>query len=200
MPAPSNANALTLGRPVIDIASIETMDDVRLALGNILRMLAGGGYAAAAREGDTQYQAVYARNIADEWFLYGGKPSDPENPDPITAPFSGSTSIAVQDEGAGLGSFDTINFVGDGVVAVDGGGGVATVTIDGGGGGGTPEEVIIYGIDPAGTHTIETSGTTLTIHLDLIKYTIDVTGITAQEADSLDIVYSDGEECVDEEV
>ncbi len=47
----------------------------------------------------------------------------------------GSSALAVEDEGSGLGSFTTMNFVGAGVTSVDAGGGEVTVTIPGGGSG-----------------------------------------------------------------
>jgi hypothetical protein len=195
MPSPSSSNALTLGRPVIDLASIETIDDLRVAVGHLLRKEVGAGYPAPARDGDTQYQAVYARYTGGTWFLYGGKPSDPENPDAITSPFSGSTSISVTDEGgASLGAFSTLDFIGAGVTATDAGGGVAAITIPGGGGG-AGTEVEIWGIDPAGGHTLTTSGTSLTLNLKIIKHTVYVTSVTSQIADDVDIIYNTGTEC-----
>jgi hypothetical protein len=135
MPAPSNANALTLGRPVIDLSIATNFEGVRIILEQMLSMWMGQGCPAGARSGDTTYQALYARLIADEWFIFAGKPTDPMNPDPVTSPFSGSTSIVIQDEGGALGSFHTINYIGAGVTATDAGSGVADVTIGGGGGG-----------------------------------------------------------------
>ncbi len=41
-------------------------------------------------------------------------------------------SIVVEDEGASLGSFTALNFIGAGVTATDAGGGVADITIPGG--------------------------------------------------------------------
>ena len=53
------------------------------------------------------------------------------DPGPPGAPGAGST-VLVDDEGSAVpsGPFDTLDFVGAGVVASDGGGGVATITVD----------------------------------------------------------------------
>lgn len=136
MPAPSNSNALTLGRPVYDLSLVKD-DGHRIIVEQQMQAWMGAGCPAGARSGDTQYQALYARYVADEWFIYAGNPSDPMNPDLVTAPFSGSTSIAVEDEGSSLGSFSTFDFVGSGVTVTDAGGGECTITIPGGGSGGT---------------------------------------------------------------
>jgi len=133
MPAPSNSNSLTLGRPIIDTVLISDPGS-RILWEQMHGTWMGQGCPSPAKDGDTTYQALYARYIADEWFIYAGKPTDPMNPDLVTSPFSGSTSIAVLDEGVALGSFDEIDFVGAGVVATDAGGGRVTVTIAGGGG------------------------------------------------------------------
>lgn len=47
----------------------------------------------------------------------------------------GGSTIDVEDEGVAVVTADTLNFVGAGVTATDGGGGVAVITIPGGGGG-----------------------------------------------------------------
>lgn len=54
----------------------------------------------------------------------------------------GAGSVTVQDEGSGVAGapHSTLNFVGAGVVATNGGGGVATITISGGGSGVTLED------------------------------------------------------------
>lgn len=134
MPAPPSSNALTLGRPVYDLSLIKD-DGHRIIVEQQMLAWMGAGCPAGARSGDTQYQALYARYVAGEWFIYAGKPSDPMNPDLVTSPFSGSTSIAVADEaGASLGSFNLLRFLGAGVTAADGGGGECDITIPGGGG------------------------------------------------------------------
>jgi len=50
----------------------------------------------------------------------------------ISAAASGSTSIAVQNGGSGIGNYTTLNFTGSGVLAADGGGGVSDITITSG--------------------------------------------------------------------
>lgn len=190
MPAPSNANSNTLGRPVLDVSAIETMEDVRQALKAISLALAGAGYMAPAKGSDTTYQSIYGRFIDGEWVLYAGKPTDPMNPDEL-GEFGLGGNLNVQDEGTPIGTFNTLNFVGAAVVASDGGGGVADITITGSGG---DDEAAIWALDPTGGHVIEVSGTTLTLSLKVIKYLIG-TSILESEADDVNITYTGGEEC-----
>lgn len=137
MPVPANTPALTLGRGWFDARKFRA--DTDPAIIDCLQRLAmrdgGAGAPGPAKSGDTTYQQLYARFVADEWFIYAGNPDDPVNPDLVTSPFSGSTSISVTDEGgASLGSFDTLNFVGANVTATNAGGGVADITVSGGSG------------------------------------------------------------------
>ena len=67
----------------------------------------------------------------------------------ISNAVTGSTSIGVQDEGVGIGSFQTLNFTGSGVTATDAGSGVSNVTISSGG---------ILGIEDEGV-SVETDTT-----------------------------------------
>lgn len=58
----------------------------------------------------------------------------------------------------------------------------------------SPQKVI-WGIDPDGGHTIETSGTTLTLTLKVTKYTFDAVNFESAVDDEVEIVYSTGTEC-----
>jgi predicted ATP-grasp superfamily ATP-dependent carboligase len=44
--------------------------------------------------------------------------------------YSGGGTINIKDEGVGLGSFDTLDFVGEAITATDAGGGEATITVE----------------------------------------------------------------------
>lgn len=137
MPVPSNTPALTLGRPVFDARKFRP--DTDPAVIEALKMLAmtigGAGAPGPAKSGDTTYQSLYGKYVDPDWFIYAGNPSDPTNPDLVTSPFSGSTSISVTEEGgASLGSFSTLNFVGATITATNAGGGVADITVTSGAG------------------------------------------------------------------
>lgn len=103
--------------------------------------------------------------------------------------------VAVQDEGSGLGDFDTLNFVGAGVAATDGGSGVATITISGGGGAGgdawsDPIDSSIT-VDTDSMYDIGTSGARLaTVYLDDLVVTNNVDGrdVSADGQDLDDLV------------
>jgi hypothetical protein len=81
MAAPAGSNALSLGRQVIDLSQFgpDVPDSVRHAFQQIQDALVGMGWPCGARGGDTAYQAVL---YADNKF-WGGKPSDPTNPDEL---------------------------------------------------------------------------------------------------------------------
>ncbi len=82
----------------------------------------GEGYPSPAETGDTVYQNVYAINTAGTWVLYGGKPTDPRNPDVITVSAAGSATLLFEEEGTPVGAgFGTVNFVGAAVTVTDGG-------------------------------------------------------------------------------
>lgn len=67
-----------------------------------------------------------------------GQPGAAGPPGPAGPP--GTNTVDVEDEGVGLGSFTTLDFVGAGVTASDAGGGTALITIPGGGGSGVDVE------------------------------------------------------------
>lgn len=91
MPAPTNAESLTLGYTVVDSQPLETIDDMRDAIRQLQMLLRALGAPAPARNtDDTTYQAVYARQITGTWHIYGGKPTDPINPDEISLSGSGT--------------------------------------------------------------------------------------------------------------
>jgi hypothetical protein len=136
MPVPAGNNDMTLGRPIIDVASLQTLQDVIDAIAKLQSTLIGEGYPSPAKSGDTVYQSVYyaAGNF------YGGKPSDPTNPDLLLSAAGGT--VIVQDEGTPLASpTGTLNFIGAGVTAVLNGA-VADITIGGGGGSSNSFETI----------------------------------------------------------
>lgn len=134
MPAPPSSNALTLGRPVIDLSLIKD-PGTRIVMEQMLQMWMGQGCPAGARSGDTQYQAVYAQSDGmGAHILYGGKPADPMNPDVLTVSASGSATVIWQEEGVTAATYGTVNFVGSNVTVTDGGT-KAIVTITGGSGG-----------------------------------------------------------------
>lgn len=134
MPAPPSSNALTLGRPVIDLSLIKD-PGTRIVMEQMLQMWMGQGCPAGARSGDTQYQAVYAQpDGMGAHILYGGKPADPMNPDVLTVSASGSATVIWQEEGVTAATYGTVNFVGSNVTVTDGGT-KAIVTITGGSGG-----------------------------------------------------------------
>lgn len=127
MPAPAGSNALSLGRPLADLAAVETIDDVKDVLGNIIQALIGAGWPCGARADDIVYQNVYYR----DGDFYGGVPSDPVNPDLLLSAAGGT--IVVQEEGVALTARGIVNFIGASVTAVDNAGATRTdVTITGG--------------------------------------------------------------------
>lgn len=97
MPAPSNANALTLGRPLIETALIDAAHDLeslkyalRTQLENLALSLTGMGWPSGAQGSDAVYQSVY---YADAKF-WGGVPTDPLNPDELFDPAADAASLA----------------------------------------------------------------------------------------------------------
>jgi hypothetical protein len=145
MSVPAGSNALSLGRGVIDVSSFgeDVPDSVRNAFAIVNETLVGAGWLCPARSGDNVYQAVIYRDNK----LWGGKPSDPLNPDEL---------------------LDT---------------------------GGTTAQKVIWGIDPDGGHTLDASGTTLTLTLKVTKYTFDALNfVSAVDAD-VAVVYNTGTEC-----
>jgi hypothetical protein len=62
-------------------------------------------------------------------------------------------------------------------------------------GGGTPTQVTVWGIDPDGGHTLDTSGTSLTLTLQVKKYTFDAIDLDSTVEDAVAITYSTGTEC-----
>lgn len=131
MPAPSNSNGLSLGRPVIDLSLIQD-PGTRICFEKLLETLIGMASPCGAQAGDDVYQVVYAQNSGG-WSLWAGKPTDPLNPDSITG-ISGSSSIIAQDNGVTIvAAATTLNF-GSGLTVTDSGAGVALVDAAAGGG------------------------------------------------------------------
>lgn len=58
----------------------------------------------------------------------------------------------------------------------------------------SPQKVI-WGIDPDGGHTIEASGTTLTLTLKVTKYTFDAVNFVSAVDEDVEIAYTGGTEC-----
>jgi hypothetical protein len=60
---------------------------------------------------------------------------------------------------------------------------------------GATAQKVIWGIDPDGGHTLDASGTTLTLTLKVTKYTFDALNfVSAVDAD-VSVVYNTGTEC-----
>jgi hypothetical protein len=127
MPVPAGSPNLSLGRDALNISRIETLEDVIDALKIISQVFVGMGWVAPAFGSDTPYQNVFYYN-GD---FYGGKPSDPTNPDLLLAAAGGT--IVVQEEGTPLTARGIINFIGASVTAADDAGNSRTnITIAGG--------------------------------------------------------------------
>jgi len=134
MPAPSNASGLSLGRPVIDPTTIDTMEDVRENFGKVYEHFVGAGFPCGAADGDSVYMAVYAQDDgAGAYLLWGGNPTDPVNPTLLTLSLAGTATVVWQDEGSTVISSGTVTFDGAGVTVTDDGV-KAIVTIPGGSG------------------------------------------------------------------
>lgn len=137
MPAPSNANSLSLGAPVVDATTIDTMDDVRANFYKMQEFFVGAGYPCGYAGTGMVVLNVYAEDDGEGGhLLWGGNPTDPLSPIPIIVSASGSATVIWQEEGSTVKTSGTVNFTGDGVTVTDEGDGKATVTIPGGGGGG----------------------------------------------------------------
>jgi len=134
MPAPSAANSLSLGRPVIDPTTIDTMEDVRENFGKVYEHFVGAGFPCGAQDGDSVYMSVYAQDDgAGAYLLWGGNPTDPVNPTLLTLSLAGTATVVWQDEGSTVISSGTVTFDGAGVTVTDDGV-KAIVTIPGGSG------------------------------------------------------------------
>lgn len=137
MPAPSSANSLSLGAPVVDATTIDTMDDVRANFYKMQEFFVGAGYPCGYAGTGMVVLNVYAEDDGEGGhLLWGGNPTDPLSPIPIIVSASGSATVIWQEEGSTVKTSGTVNFVGAGVTVTDEGDGKATVTIPGGGGGG----------------------------------------------------------------
>lgn len=64
-------------------------------------------------------------------------------------------------------------------------------------GGVSSTAVEIWAIDPAGGHTITTTGTSLSLNLKIKKYTFSVVDPVSSTDDTLTITYSTGTECAE---
>lgn len=198
MPVPDGTPALFLGRAVFDKAKFrkDTDPEVINCLARLADTLKASGWPSPAKTGDADIKmAVFAEDDGGGGhLLWGGNPADPLSPVPITVSASGSATVIWQEEGSTVKTSGTVNFVGAGATVTDEGDGKATVTIPGGGGGST-DSVEIWGLDPAGGHTLTTSGTDLILNLKIVKYVLDVSAITSEVQDDIDITYSGGTEC-----
>jgi hypothetical protein len=117
------SHGLTLGQSIIETSTFREDTDpaVVRALMNLNSVLIGAGFPAPAETGDTSYQLVYTREVTGADVLYGGKPSDPMNPDVLVISSSGSATVIWQEEGADDISYGTVSFVGPTVTVTDGG-------------------------------------------------------------------------------
>jgi hypothetical protein len=148
MSAPAGSVGLTLGRDLGDLSAVETLDDLKHIVANLIEVAIANGWTSPARAGDTVYQNV----IYTAGNFYGGKPSDPANPDLLLAAAGGT--VIVQEEGVALASpTGTLNFIGASVTAVLNGA-VADITVVGGSS--NSFETINC---PAGTDPVATSAT-----------------------------------------
>ena len=181
MPA-TNFNATTLGRSVVDLSLLEedTPEGIRKTFELIHQTIVGNGWPSPAQDGDERYQAVYAQ-YDGSWILYGGKPSDPKNPDVITVT-SGSATIIVEDAGGVVeANTSTLKIIGTAVTSVtaDGGGHVTVTVDDSGGSGGNAFTTIDV---PTGTDAVADSSTdTLTLLAG------NYTSITGSDPDTITI-------------
>jgi len=126
-------------------ARFGTNNGMRLTLVSGGGVVIGAGTTAAGMlsvEGVTALQETTAPSQTSGWGKLYVKSSDSKlyfmddsgNETDLLA--GGGSSIPVQDEGSAVLTASTLNFVGAGVTATDGGSGVATITIPGGGGSG----------------------------------------------------------------
>jgi len=122
-----------------------TNNGTRLTLISTGGVVIGNGTTAAGMlsvEGVTALQETTAPTQTSGWGKLYVKSADSKlyfmddsgNETDLLA--GGGSSIPVQDEGSAVLTASTLNFVGAGVTATDGGSGVATITIPGGGGSG----------------------------------------------------------------
>jgi hypothetical protein len=134
MPAPSNANSLSLGRPVVDASTIDTMEDVQTFAAKVQEYFVGAGYPCGAQQGDAVFGAVFFQpDGLGGHILYGGNPTDPLNPTVLVVSAAGAATVIWQDEGSTVATYGTVSFEGAGVTVTDGGT-KAIVTIPGGSG------------------------------------------------------------------
>jgi hypothetical protein len=117
------SHGLTLGQSIIETSTFREDTDpaVIRALMNLNSVLIGAGFPAPAETGDTSYQLVYTREVTGADVLYGGKPSDPMNPDVLVISAAGSATVIWQEEGSSVATYGTVSFVGPTVTVTDGG-------------------------------------------------------------------------------
>jgi hypothetical protein len=117
------SHGLTLGQSIIETSTFREDTDpaVVRALMNLNSVLIGAGFPAPAETGDTSYQLVYTREVTGADVLYGGKPSDPMNPDVLVISAAGSATVIWQEEGSTVATYGTVSFVGPTVTVTDGG-------------------------------------------------------------------------------
>jgi hypothetical protein len=185
MPAPTNANGLSLGRPVID----PTTDDTATLKELLSQHYIGAGFPCGARDGDDVYMAVYAQSDGGgAHILYGGNPTDPTSPHVLTVSASGSATVIWQYEDSTVGTYGTVSFEGAGVTVTDGGT-KAIVTIPGGGGGGSSNSFETWAVTGGGSIVADsatdtatfTGGTGITITAtagsDTLEFAIDTSEV-----------------------
>lgn len=108
-----NPSGLALGRIVVDTYDLDSVEGLGRAMRSLAATLnAMGGMSPALAGTETTYQNVIYR----DGNFYGGKPSDPPNPDLLLSAAGGT--IIVQEEGTPLTPSGTLNFIGANVTAV----------------------------------------------------------------------------------
>jgi hypothetical protein len=184
------SHGITLGPSIIETSTFREDTDpaVVRALMNLNSVLIGAGFPAPAETGDTSYQLVYTREVTGADVLYGGKPSDPMNPDVLVISAAGSATVIWQEEGSTVATYGTVSFVGP-LFTVTDGGSKAIVTSP------SVTTKTIWGIDPDGGHTLTTSGTSLILTLKTTKYTFDAVNFASEVDADITITYSTGTEC-----
>src|SRR5688572_5594599 len=116
MPAPTNSNAMSLGRPLIDMTAFgpDVPESVRQAFQNLQETLIALGWVCAAKGADTQYKLVVTREVTGSDVLYATSPTDPMNPEVLSIG-AGAATVVWQDEGVTIVTAGTFNAVGTGV-------------------------------------------------------------------------------------
>lgn len=193
--APLNSAYLGMGRQIVPDRDVLESEGVQPSVIDALMGLQGLstalGYAGASEGDDNQrFQNIigtYDTGTAT-WSLFAGRPDTPLDPDSVSI-LSGGTAIIVERNNVSiLAVATTINFS-TLFTVTDAGAGQADVGI-------TTAQTEIWGLDPAGGHTLVASAPgTLTLNLKIVKQTITVFSVDSSVQDDIDIVYSTGDAC-----